>query len=82
MAVLNANQLAKMRRGTASSLSTLDWDKPIINSALQEIEDWYESSRATVSGLIDTATSPYTFSNPEKKLLAKWWMEHKFGQGG
>jgi hypothetical protein len=58
----------------AAGISKAQW-----KAALQSIEDWYEADRATVSGLIDTATSPAVLTNALKKKLGRVWMQRKFG---
>jgi hypothetical protein len=80
MATLSADQLAELRRKMASRLATVDYNKPIINSALQAIEDWFEANRAGISGAIDTATAPYTFTAPRKKALVAFWLLQKYGR--
>ena len=84
MAILSALELAAMRRRAREDIpdADVDFGKPTINDAFQAIEDWYEGERVTVSGLIDTGTSPKVFTNTEKKTLAKAFLEFKFGVGG
>ena len=47
-------------------------------AAIQAIEDWYESERITVKGLIDTAVGT-TISNSLAKKIGKFWMKTKWG---
>ena len=83
MAVLDATQLAQLRKLSRVNWTTaIDFDKPIANSTLQSVEDWYEGERATVSSDIDAASSPKVFSNPEKKLIAAAYLSWKNGEGG
>lgn len=78
MAVLTIEQKVEfMQAMAADSPPPIDWDKPTIYAAVQAIEDWFESERATVSTLIDTATSPFVFTNPQKKKLARWFLKQK-----
>ena len=77
MTILAVDELAKMRRRMAVGQHP-DWDKSIINAALQAIEDWYQTNKVQGSTDIDTATSPFTFTNAQKKKLFGYWMEHKF----
>lgn len=78
MAVLTPMQLAELRRETVKNLSPpIDFNKSIINAALQAVEDWYEGEKSTVSGLIDTATSPFAFTNPQKKMMGAAYLIQK-----
>lgn len=76
MAVLNNQELASLRRRYQREFgeSSIDFTKATINAAYQVIEDWYTNSKATVSGDIDTATSPKTFTNEEKKFIFRAWL--------
>jgi hypothetical protein len=80
MAVLTNLELAEIRRGVAGDTDTQDWDKTIINAALQAIEDWYENNKAAGATAIDTATSPYTFTTAVKKKLFRFWLGQKFNR--
>jgi hypothetical protein len=82
MAVLTDEQRAELRRAVASASEVVTWDKSAINAALQACEDWYEAERPVVSGLIDTATSPFVFTNPQKKMLARYFLRQKFSREG
>ena len=83
MAALTASQLAELRRSAIRDWTTaIDFGKPIANATFQAIEDWYEGERTVVSGLINTASSPKSFTNAEKKLIAKHYLNWKFKQGG
>jgi hypothetical protein len=81
MATLTAAELTELRQGSCRE-QTVDFTKATINAALQAIEDWYETNKATGSTAIDTATSPYVFSNPFKKRLFAYWNKQKFGREG
>lgn len=80
MAVLTNNELAELRQDIARDTETQNWDKPIVNAALQAIEDWFEANKATGSAAVDTATSPFTFTNGQKKKLFRYWLRQKFGR--
>lgn len=80
MAVLTAEQLAKIRRGVAQQFATQNWDKPQINAALQAIEDWFELNKASGVTAVNTATAPFVFTGPQKKELFAYWLLHKFGE--
>ncbi|MGI9489096.1 MAG: hypothetical protein ACR2RF_25065 [Geminicoccaceae bacterium] len=82
MAVLTAEELTELRQGAANDSITLAWTKTNINAALQAIEDWWETTaKLDAATEIETA-APGVFSNPEKKLIGKWWMKKKFDLGG
>lgn len=78
MAILTVKELAKLRQGVAKSQSVVNYNKANINSGLQAIEDWFNNNRSTVSDLIDTATSPFIFTNSQKRALSKFWLRQKF----
>lgn len=78
MAILTTEELADIRQNVAAKFNEINWDKPIINAALQAIEDWFEANKAAGSAAIDTATSPFIFTSPQKKLLFAYWLFHKF----
>ena len=83
MATLTATELAELRQQIEREwITDIDFNKSVANAALQSLEDWYEGERATVSGLMDTATTPKTFTGAEKKLIAKSYLKWKFEQGG
>ena len=77
MATLNQNELVEIRRRCAAG-ETVNWNKATINIALQAIEDWFEANKASLAGSINAATSPFTFTNPQKKKLVAYWLEQKF----
>jgi len=79
MAVISNDELAKIRQGATKDFHP-NYPKATINTALQAIEDWFEGAKSSGSSDIDTATSPYTFSNTAKKALFAYWLEHKFGK--
>ena len=86
MAILTNNQLAKLRREWVRAHRDADPTfgpsviKADINNMMQAIEDWLESNRAALSSVVDTATSPVTFTNSEKKRAFAVWCEQKFGR--
>ncbi len=83
MAVLTSVALASMRRSLIRNWTTaIDFPKPTINAAFQEIEDWYVSNQVSLSASVDTVTSPKAYTNPEKRKILKAWLEYKFGVEG
>ena len=79
MAVLIAAELDKLRQGAeAEKTDAITYVKADANAAFQALEDWYEGERTAVSGLIDTATSPFVFTNTEKKKMAGVFLKQKF----
>ncbi len=84
MAVLTPAQLAEMRRSLEKddTLGAVNFTKVEANQALQAIEDWWEANRANLNTAINTATSPFVFTVAQKKLIGRYWLWHKFGQGG
>lgn len=76
MAVLTSSELAEVAKAIAKG-TQVDWVKGDINAALQAIEDWFESERTTVSGLIDAATA-FSFTNAHKKTMIRFFLRQKF----
>ena len=74
MAILSALQLAALRRDVATALPVV-WDKPTVNTAYQNIEDWFEANRASLGAAITGG-----FTAPQKKQLVKAWLLQKFGR--
>lgn len=85
MAVLSAANLTELRQGYCASVNaaalTVAETKPILNAALQAVEDWFESAatKAAASAAIDAATTPTVLSNAKKKRLVAYYLRLKFG---
>jgi len=75
MAALTIEQLAELRRAVITGATLVTWDKPTINTAFQEIEDWFEANRAALGAAI---TGP--FNATQKKRLVKMWLQQKYGR--
>ena len=79
MAVLTTSELTFCGKENQKIFGEpVDYSKAYINAALQAIEDWYQANKAQGSTNINTATSPYVFTNIQKKKLFGLWMEIKF----
>ena len=74
MAILTPGQLAELRRAVAAS-TAVTWTKPTINTALQEIENWFEANRASLGAAIGGG-----FTAPQKGRLVKAWLLQKHGR--
>lgn len=82
MGVLTSGELTFCRQG-AEAERTFAHTKGTIDAALQAMEDeWETNTRTAMSSAIDTAISPATMTNTEKKTVGKWWMRKKFDLGG
>ncbi len=83
MASLTPDQLAQLRRNACSTDNTISAaTKPVLNAALQSIEDWFEANRASLSTAINAATSPITLTAAQKRTLVMYWLRQKFERGG
>ena len=86
IAVLTNSQFAALRRAWVKAHRDADptygpgVQKADVNNMMQAIEDWLESNRSVLSAVIDTATSPVTFTNTEKKKAFAVWCDQKFGR--
>ena len=79
MATLTSEERTKIRQACAKTL-TVNYTKAQINLAVQAVEDWIMDNAAALSSAIDTATSPFTFTNPQKKKIVAEWAEYKFNK--
>lgn len=97
MAVLTAEQLTLIRQACAADAPAVNYTKAQINAALQAIENVFDGDapilRAEIAvagtpfkqflaGRIDAATAPFVFTNPQKQLIARFWLRSKFERGG
>ena len=83
MAVLTSPQITELRKQAAADVPTVRWDKATINAAFQAIEDVFESGalQTAISNAINTATAPFVFTAPEKRMLVKFWLHSRFERG-
>ena len=70
-------QFAELRQDICRGENGYSFDKPIINAALQAIEDWFHANKAEGVTAINTATMPYVFANGWKKRLFAYWLKQK-----
>ena len=68
-----------VRNKCEKEFGTVNYSKAQINAAIQALEDWWDDTQqqTTVSAEIDTATSPFVFTNAQKKKIAKFWLCNK-----
>lgn len=79
MAVLSATELQAIRQGCELTVGfTLNATKPQINLAAQAVEDFITNNAATVSTLINTATSPFVFTAAQKKTITAYVVLMKY----
>lgn len=84
MAVLTSDELTAIRREVARGLQAtgtpINFTKAQVNAAIQALEDWFEANRAAASTAINNATSPFVFTNAQKKQIMAYWLQLKFGK--
>jgi uncharacterized protein Smg (DUF494 family) len=80
MATLTPTQLTQLRQQVAASLTSIGFTKPQINTALQALEDWYETSGRAEAGAAIEAAAPGVFTGPQKVKLGKYWLLQKAGR--
>ena len=89
MAVLTLAELATIRRHCERSFVTVAYTNAQVNAALQAIEDAMTTRLVAVgdvgsswpqvlSGIINTATSPFVFTVAQKQIMFARWAELKF----
>lgn len=69
MATLTASELQSVRNSCANNGIVVNYTKAQINTAAQAFEDWLTANQAAASAAVDTATSPFTFTNAQKKKI-------------
>jgi len=79
MAVISNKRLAEMRREYVKGKHP-DYDKATLNAAFQGYEDYLQTTQAGGVAAFNTATSPYVFSNAEKKVLAAIVFKFKYDE--
>lgn len=77
MAISNKN-LAELRRGICKGYKP-SFDKTEINGALNAVNDWWATVRASAGTAIETA-SPGKFTNAQKKKIVAYWFNFKFDE--
>ena len=83
MAMLSPEQRTEIRQVLYREFpSSVLWSKAQANLAIQAVEDWFEANRPSLVVAINTATSPFVFTNPQKALIVKHWLDQKFRRGG
>ena len=66
--ILTIEELQNIRQGCASTLP-VNYTKTQINAAAQAVENLLTNNASAISNAIDSATSPFIFSNTQKKLI-------------
>jgi hypothetical protein len=79
MATINNKQLAQMRREYTKGRHP-DYPKATLNAAFQGYEDYLQTTQSGGITAFNTATSPYVFSNADKKVLAAIVFKFKYGE--
>jgi hypothetical protein len=82
MAALNPDELAELRRVISNGVVNVAYNKAQINAAVQAIEDYFETHRVELSAAIDAASTPFVFTNPQKKQLVRYWLDQKARREG
>ena len=72
MAILTPDELVKLRKEFVKG-ETVIWTKTTINTALQEIENWFEANKANLSSIIGVG-----FTATQKKKLITYSLKQKF----
>ena len=76
---LTDNEKRQGRNLVEKEFSEQNWTKAQVNAALDALDEIYEDQwKAEGVAAIDTATSPFTFSNAQKKKIAKHYFFLKF----
>lgn len=77
MAVLTRRRKAKLSQAALGD-QVATHIRGEIGAAFQAIENWFEGQRAAISTDINTASSPFVFTNQQKKKMVARYMEYKF----
>lgn len=83
MAALTPDQLADIRQHTVKELAVATFTKPVINAAIQAIEDVFVSPalQNAINNAINTATSPVVLTAEQKRVLVRWWLASRHLRG-
>lgn len=81
MATLIADELAELRQAQ-QRMRVVDHPKPVVNAALQAIENWFEASRPSLNAALNAATAPVTLTISEKRTLLGVWLAQKTRREG
>lgn len=81
MAILTGSELAVLRQDQ-QRVRLINQRKPVVNAALQSIEDWFEANRASLNAALNAATNPATLSVAEKRTLLGVWLAQKTRREG
>ena len=81
MATLIADDLADLRQAQ-QRVRVVDHPKPVVNAALQAVENWFEASRPSLNAALNTATAPIILTLPEKRTLLGVWLAQKTRREG
>jgi len=79
MATISNADLVKARQKW-EEVQSANFVKADLSTAFQAIENWFTTNEASASAAIDTATSPTTLTNPQKKKIFKFWASWKADQ--
>jgi hypothetical protein len=80
MAILSPSELTDLRQRCAANVNTLSWTKAEVNAALQALEDWFDTSGRADAAAAMEAAAPGVFTNPQKRLIGKYWLLQKSGR--
>lgn len=84
MAVLNREDFDELVNNLSNKLQekleAIDFHRGHLEAAYQAVEDLIENSRTAISNAIDTATTPYVFSNQNKKRIVAYYFLRKFAK--
>jgi hypothetical protein len=78
MAQLDSNELTGIRGECAKTFSPISYTKPQLNAAAQAAETFLAANGAAISSAIDAATTPFVFSNAQKKKIVAEVLNRKF----
>lgn len=77
MATLSATELQQIRNGCAET-QIVNYTKTQINAAAQACEDFLANNAAAVSTAINAVTSPFVFTNAQKKAIFAYVVLQKY----
>ncbi len=76
---MTPTELTKLRQHVARGQTGINYDKTQIDTALEAVDDWFETKRSELNSLLETS-APGIFSTPVKKKIIKFWLQHKYGK--
>jgi hypothetical protein len=75
--VLNAKELARLRRQLSAEDAVVEYDKPTVNAALLATDAWFVSHFRNLFAAIDGVTTGFTFTPRQKRRIIAAYLRER-----